>query len=158
MVSNFWSDLIEAQKVEDLVMDVFAGLTKDYSFVNVSGEREYFHKGDLVAIGADGRKTFLEIKDDSRIAQTHNLLCEEQVYYYDSNSYVKGNFYSDYQIYCVHSAQERKVYVMDFAKLKAHYKSGKFKQINHWEQITYCYLCSLDDVRAWGAMIAEVEY
>jgi hypothetical protein len=47
---------------------------------------------------------------------------------------------------------------MDFAILKQHYKSGKYKQINHWEQICYCYLCPLEDVRAWGAMIAEVGY
>ena len=158
MVNNFWSDLAQAQKVEQLALDVFASLTDSYTFYNVSGEREYFHKGDLIAIGADGRKVFLEIKDDSRIGETHNLLCEEQLYFHERNEWRKGNFYSDYQIYCVVSQDLRKIYIMDFAKLKAHYKSGKWKQIKHEEQTTYCYLCSLEDVRSWGAMIAEIEY
>ena len=158
MVSNFWSDLAQAHKAETLVQRVFAGLTKEYKFYDVSSEREYFNKGDIIAIGADGRKVFIEVKNDSRIAQTQNLLCEEENYFYNPGEWKKGNFYSDYQIYCVHSAQDQKIYVMDFAKLKAHYKSGKFKCIKHFDQDCYCYLCPLDDVRAWGAMIAEVEY
>lgn len=158
MVTNFWEDLRQAQKAEDLVREVFSRLTSNYSFADVSGQKEYYHKGDIKATAADGREIFIEVKNDSRIAQTHNLLCEEECYYYATGSYIKGNFHSNYQIYCVVSQEERKIYVMDFSKLKAHYRSGCFKQINHAEQITYCYLCSLDSVRSWGAMIAEIEY
>lgn len=158
MVSNFWSDLAQAKKAEDLVREVFASLTDKYTFIDVGSQREYFKKGDIKAIAADGREIFIEVKDDSRIAETQNLLCEEECYYYFSGDWAKGNFYSDYQIYCVVSKAEQKIYVMDFNVLKKHYKSGRFKQIKHSEQITYCYLCPLDEVRSWGAMIAEVNY
>lgn len=158
MVSNFYLDLEQAHKAEVKAQRIFSKLTKDYKFYDVSSQREYFHKGDIKAVAADGREIFLEIKNDSRIADTHNLLCEEENYYHESDYWAKGNFYSDYQIYCVMSEAERKIYVMDFSILKKNYKSGKYKQIKHWEQTTYCYLCPLEDVRAWGAMIAEVEY
>ena len=158
MVTGFWEDLLNAKKAEDTVREEFSKLTKDYTFYDVSSQREYFHKGDIKAVAADGREIFIEVKCDSRIAETQNILCEEEVLYFDSGELRKGNFYSDYEIYCVLSKDERKIYVMDFSKLKAHYKSGKYKNIKHWDQITYCYLCSLDDVRSWGAMIAELEY
>ena len=158
MVSNFYSDLAKARKAEDLVREVFSSLTNDYKFYDVGSQMEYFHKGDIKATAADGREIFIEVKNDSRIADTGNLLCEEANYYFATGEEIEGNFYSDYQIYCVVSAAERKIYVMDFSILKKHYKSGYFKQINHREQICYCYLCPLGWIRAWGAMIAEVEY
>lgn len=158
MVSNFWSDLAQARKAEDLVREVFANLTDKYTFVDVANQREYFKKGDIKAVAADGREVFIEVKKDSRIADTHNLLCEEENYFHSTGEWIKGNFYSDYQIYCVVSEAERKIYVMDFSILKQHYKSGQWKQIRHWEQTCYCYLCPLGNVRAWGAMIAEVDY
>ena len=158
MVSNFWDDLSLGRRAEQLVLDKFSELTQDYTFSNVGAQREYFNKGDILATAADGKQVFIEVKDDSRIAETHNLLCEEANYYYATGNTAKGNFYSDYQIYCVVSRAESKIYVMDFSILKEHYKSGKYKEIKHWEQITYCYLCSLDSVRSWGAMIAEVEF
>lgn len=158
MVSNFWSDLAQARSAEDLVREVFSRLTDKYTFKDVANQREYFHKGDIKATTADGREVFIEVKNDSRIADTHNLLCEEENYFHDSGEWAKGNFYSDYQIYCVVSAAERKIYVMDFSILKQHYKSGQWKQIKHYEQTCYCYLCPLGNVRSWGAMIAEVDY
>lgn len=158
MVSNFWSDLAQARKAEDLVRELFSSLTDKYTFIDVGSQREYFKKGDIKAVAADGREIFIEVKNDSRIADTHNLLCEESNYYFATGEEIDGNFYSDYEIYCVVSAAERKVYVMDFSILKKHYKSGTFKDIHHREQICYCYLCPLAAVRSWGAMIAEVDY
>ena len=158
MVSNFWEDLALAKGAEDIVREKFSSLTDKYTFVDVSSQKEYFHKGDIKAIAADGREIFIEVKSDSRIAQTQNVLCEEEVFYFATGELIKGNFYSDYEIYTVVSKDERKIYVMDFSILKEHYKSGTFKAIKHWEQTTYCYLCSLAQVRSWGAMIAELEF
>ena len=158
MVSNFWADLSAARSAEQIVLDTFSSLTTDFTFYDVGSQREYFHKGDIKAVAADGREIFIEVKNDSRIADTQNLLCEEENYYYATGELRKGNFYSDYEIYCVVSQEERKIYVMDFSKLKAHYKSGRYKEMYHAEQISCFYLCSLDDVKAWGAMIAEVNY
>lgn len=115
--------------------------------------------GDIIATDkVSGDRIFIEVKKDGCIAKTHNLLCEEKVYYYETKSYKKGNFHSGYDVYCVFSEAERKIYVMDFRKLKEHYKSGKAKIIRHSEQDTYCYLCPLQSVRSWGAMIAELDF
>lgn len=158
MASSFRNDLNAAKRAEELVLEKFSELTKDYTFIDVSNIREYFNNGDILATAADGKEVFIEVKDDSRIAETNNLLCEEENFFYSIGEFVKGNFYSDYNIYCVVSQPERKIYVMDFSILKKHYKSGEFKEIHHKEQTSYCYLCPLPQVRSWGAMIAEIEY
>lgn len=158
MVSNFYSDLKKAQKAEELVREVFASLTSDYKFINVGDQREYFHKGDIKAVDSNGNEVMIEVKDDSRIAETNRVLCEEEIFYKESGYFKKGNFHSNYEIYCVVSQQKRKIYVMDFSILKQHYKSGEHKVIRHIDQDTYCYLCALAQIRKWGAMIAEVEY
>lgn len=158
MVKEFYKDLAQAKSAEKLVRDVFSSLTFDYQFIDVSEQREYYKKGDIKAVDKDGNEIMIEVKNDSRIAETHNVLCEEQVFYYDVCDVVKGNFYNDYEIYCVVSQEERKIYVMDFKVLKQHYKSGIYQEIRHSDQITYCYLCGLSAVRKWGAMIAEVDF
>ena len=157
MVSNFFSDLKKAHKAEIIVRDAFAALTDEYSFYDVSGDREYYHKGDIKSIDDDGNEIMIEVKDDSRIAETRNVLCEEFVTY-TNGDFHDGNMYSDYEIYCVLSQAERKIYVIDFSILKAHYKTGHYKVIPHPEQTTYCYLCSLGMIERWGALITVVDY
>ena len=44
---------------------------------------------------------FIEVKDDSRIADTGNVLCEERVFFREGNYYQKGFMYNDYEIFCV---------------------------------------------------------
>lgn len=44
---------------------------------------------------------FIEVKDDSRIADTGRVLCEERVCYKDGDYFQKGFMYSDYDIFCV---------------------------------------------------------
>ena len=158
MVSNFYLDLEKARRAEEIVMERLAQATDQYTFTNVANERQYYNIGDIRARAADGKEIFIEVKDDSRIADTHNLLCEEEVFYNASGEFVKGNFYSNYQIYAVVSQAEQKIYIMDFSILKQNYKSGSYKAIRHFDQTTYCYLCPLAKVRAWGAMIAELDY
>lgn len=157
MVSNFYADLEKAHKAEELVREVFSSRTSLYSFYDVSNEREYYHKGDIKAIDDDGNEIMIEVKDDSRIAETRNVLCEELVVYKDGD-FADGNMYSDYEIYCVVSQPERTIYVIDFSILRAHYKSGVYAEIPHSQQTTYCYLCSLGSIKGWGALMAEVKY
>ena len=157
-MNKFYYDLAEAHKAEQLVLETFRSLTDKYTFVDVSGDRVYFNKGDIKAIAADGKEIMIEVKADSRIAQTGNVLCEEENYWFASGRITKGNFYSDYQIYCVLSAAERKIYVMDFQKLRQHYQSGAYREIYHADQISCCYLCSLSQVEEWGALIDVVSY
>jgi hypothetical protein len=66
----------------------------------------------------------IEVKNDEVIHKTGNVLCEEEVYYKSYDFWKSGFMYSDYEIYCVVSEADRRIYVIDFKVLKAHYKSG----------------------------------
>lgn len=158
MVKGFFEDLAYAREAEQLVADVFSGLTTEYTFENVGDERKYFYKGDIKATAADGREIFIEVKDDSVIHRTKNILCEEEVYYKYSDYYGKGNMQADYDIYAVVSKEERKIYVIDFEMLQSIYERGEYKVIEHPAQITYCYLLPLGVAKRLGAVITTVNY
>ena len=115
--------------------------------------------GDILAIDKETNKTIsIEVKNDSRIADTRNVLCEEEVYYKSHDYYGRGNMYANNDVFCVVSIPERKIYVLDFKILKANYRRGEYREIKHQYQSSFCYLCNLHDVKEWGAMIAEIEY
>jgi hypothetical protein len=42
------------------------------------------------------------------------VLCEEEIFYKDGGYFGKGNMKSNYDIYCIVSQSERKIYVIDF--------------------------------------------
>lgn len=159
MIKEFWSDLSKAKYSEQLVREVLSSLTDEYEFQDVSNQREYFYKGDIRAVSkTNGSFFMLEVKDDSRIAETRNVLCEEEVYYKESNYFGKGNMQSDYDIYCVVSQAEQKIYIIDFSILKKIYKQGEFKIIKHFAQDTYCYLLPLGVIKKNGGLIKVIEY
>lgn len=95
-MSEFYKDLEEAKKVEKKALEVFQSLSVDYRFIDVSDIKEYYHKGDIKAIAADGTEYMLEIKGDSRIHETGNVLCEEFNLWYKTGDYTDGNMYSNY--------------------------------------------------------------
>ena len=155
MVKNFYRDLEKSYKSVEQVINTLQSLTFDYVFFPTG--LEYQHKGDIGVLDLNNSKVhYIEVKDDSRIAQTHNVLCEETVYYHESGEEVKGNMYSDYEYYCVVSQQEQKLYMIDFKKLKKIYRNYKRKLIPHEEQTTDAFLVPLGDLRKQGAVIAEI--
>lgn len=158
MIKDFWKDLELAKPAEQLVLNTLASLTTDYTFTDVSNERKYFYKGDIKATGADGKEIFIEVKNDSRIADTGNVLCEYENYIKDGGYFIKGNMQSDYDVYCVVSQQARKIYVIDFEILQANYTRGYHKVIQHYDQDTYCYLLPLAQIKRLGGLIAELDY
>ena len=159
MTSDFFSDLASAKGAEQKVLEKLSSLTNDYEFIDISNEQEYWHKGDILAINkATGARTFIEVKDDSRIAETHNILCEERIFFYESKKWVRGNFYSDYEIYAIYSASENKIYIFDFSILKKIYmRDGYFTKIQHKENLNEVILLPFDKAVAAGALIAELE-
>ncbi len=159
MVENFWKDLANAKEAEQIVLNTFTNLTTEYSFEDVSNDRACWHKGDIKATSADGKEIYIEVKDDSRIAETRNILCEEAVFYSSISDWVNGNMYSDYEIYAVVSKSERKIYVFWFSAIQGIYKrEGKFKAIPHREQITHCYLLPISAVESIGGLIKVIDY
>ena len=158
MLKDFHSDLMNAKGAEKIVRDTFASLTNDFTFVDVSDDPQCYYKGDIKAISAD-KEIYIEVKDDSRIAETHKILCEEEVFYKDSDYYGKGNMSCKCDYYCVVSQQEKRIYVLDFNVLKQLYrKFGDYKEINHPSQITYCYLLDLCRAKQFGALLYKINY
>lgn len=155
MVKNFKEDLAIGKKAEEIVIKCLENTISDYTFLDVSDYPSYYHKGDIIALCDEGY-TFIEVKNDSRIAQTKNILCEEEVFYKDSEIFVKGNMYSDYEVYAIVSGPEKKIYFFDFKKLKEIYRMGEFKAIDHYDQTTYCYLLPIG--MAKRAMIKVIDY
>ena len=158
MIRDFWNDLNNAKYAEKLVRETFSQLTDKYTFEDVADIKEYRYRGDIRATAADGRQIYIEVKDDGRIADTGNVLCEEENFYKDGGYFGKGNMQSNYDIYCVVSQSERNIYVIDFPTLQANYKKGQFKIIHHYDQDTYCYLLPIGTVKRLGGLIAEVSY
>ena len=159
MLKNFKTDLENAKSAERLVQQIFSELTNCYEFVDVSEDRSCYSLGDIKAIEkTTGREIFIEVKDDSRIADTRNILCEEEVYYKESDYSVKGNMYNNSDIYCVVSKSERKIYVLDFKILQQNRRKGFFKVIRHPQQESDCYLLPLCFAKRFGALITILDY
>ena len=108
MVKNFFSDLENSKQAEQIARYCLSALTSDYTFTDVSNIRDYFYKGDIMAVDAHGSRTFIEVKQDSRIHETGNVLCEEKVLFFDTGMR-RGNMQSNYDVYCVVSIAARKM-------------------------------------------------
>ena len=56
-----------AKTAERTVLDVFSKIAPQYNFTDVSNDRRYFYRGDILTIAKDGREIGIEVKQDSRI-------------------------------------------------------------------------------------------
>ena len=159
MVQQFYADLNKARQAEQVVRTTLSSLAPGYTFIDVGEDKQYYHIGDIKVIDNEtGEEYFIEVKDDSRIAQTHNVLCEEEVYYSDYDQCVKGNMYSNYQYYAVVSRQEKKIYIFDFDTLKSMYKRGEYKVIPHYDQTTYAYLVPIGLIDRFGGLMDVIDF
>ena len=164
MASNFERDLAKARKAEHIVCDVLNSATIDYSFEEVGDQKDYFYKGDIKAMDFNNNVCFVEVKDDSRIAETGNVLCEYKVYSYGKSKWLKGNMQSDYDYYAVVAQQINTIYIIDFKVLKSRYKSGKHYAKDHYgddgrlAQKTVGTLCSLNQIKHWGGLLYTLKY
>ena len=158
MIRDFYKDLEAAKPAEQLVLNTLASLATGYTFTDVSDIKEYRYKGDIMCTAADGKQIFIEVKNDSRIADTGNILCEYQNYIKDADYFIKGNMCSDYDYYTIVSQQQRKIYIIDFSILKANYTKGQHKVIRHYDQDTYCYLLPLGVIKQLGGLVAVLDY
>lgn len=159
MLDNFKRDLAIGKRAEVIVYDLLSSLAIGYDIEDVSNNCLFYYSGDLKAIDkSSGKEYFLEVKNDSRIADTGNVLCEVEVYYKNAGYYGKGNMDNDSDIYTVVSEIDSKVYFIDFNILKKIYKYGEYKEIEHRQQITYCYLVPIGLIKKMGGLIAVVDY
>ena len=159
MLSNFERDLKRGKVGENIVKEAFAALTDDFAFEDVSNDRCFFYCGDIKAIDKkNGKEYFIEVKNDSRIADTGNILCEEEVYYKKYDYFGRGNMDGNSDIFAVVSESEEKIYVIDFKILQKNYRLGEFKKLDYPQQFSYVYLLPLGTIKKLGGLIAVVDY
>ena len=159
MMKEFYEDLANAKAAEKIVRDTLASLTTNYTFEDVSDDPQCYYKGDIRVVG-DNKEFYIEVKNDSRIADTGNILCEEEVYYKDDNRFAPGNMHCTSDYYCVVSMQERKIYVLDFQVLKSIYRkyASDFKIIRHRDQDTHAYLLEICRAKQFGALLYKLNF
>lgn len=158
MLDNFEKDLTTGRRGEDIVLKVFSSLDSERTYERVADNPLYYYKGDIKVTDKSGNVRYIEVKNDSVIHNTGNILCEEEVYYKRYDYYGKGNMSSDYDIYAVVSEQRREIYVFNFERLKQIYRKGIYKEIEHKQQITYCFLLDINEIDRLGGLIAVVNY
>lgn len=158
MLMNFDKDLAKGKKGEQIVKKVFSERDKNHQYIDVSNDPKYYYKGDLIAVAADGKKTMVEVKNDGVIHKTHNILCEEAVFMKQKGKFNKGFMYSDYELFCVLSEPERKIYMVDFQILKQIYKQGRYKRFDYPDQYSDCYLLPIGTLKQYGGLINVVSY
>lgn len=158
--SNFKVDLKNSKEAEKIVLQILAKCALfEYKFEDVADIPEFWHYGDIVAYDRDGMfDCFIDVKDDSRIADTHNILCEESVYYTNSNQFKEGFMYSEYDYIAIVSKKEKKIYIIDFKELQKHYKEGRSMRLSYSWQYSDVFLYPLTKAYKFNIVVAEIEY
>lgn len=159
MLREFKKDLENAKEAEKLVLELLQSRNPRYIFEDVSDDISCRYKGDIKATSKElGVVFYIEIKDDSRIADTRRVLCEEEVLIYESGYCMSGNMHNKTDFYFVVSKSEKIVYIFDFKKLQEIYKKGEYKVIRHADQESVCYLVDLWLCKRAGALIYKLKY
>ena len=124
MFKQFKIDLLNAKEAERIVMEVLQTLSGDtYTYTNVSENKEYWHKGDILCEDKIYYcRNYIDVKDDSCISRTGNILAEDRVYYEDDGIFIDGFMKTakyDYVAYV--SKADNKIYMLDFQLWKKNY-------------------------------------
>ena len=157
-MTQFEKDLQAAKPAEELARKVLSNLTKEYEFVDVADVPKYYDYGDIMAIGKNNSHFFIDVKNDSRIWETKNILCEEYVYDKRYDREVKGFMYSHYDYLCIVSQKESRLYIIDFKVLQQIYKKGELRIFNHPTQYTEGYLVNIAAVKRYKGLKAIINY
>lgn len=155
---QFYKDLAAARSAEKIALQQLALHYPHYHFEDVSDDSSCYYKGDIKLSNDDGAALYVEVKNDSRIAETGNILCEYGNYFKSTNRFSGGAMKNNTDIYCVVSQAARRIYLFKFDVLAKNYKSGKHKIIHHAEQDSYCYLLPIEIAAAAGALITTIDY
>ena len=157
--AQFYKDLEFGQRAEAIVFSYFSAIDDKHTYELVSLKPAYYNMGDIRAIDKEtGEEIFIEVKNDSWIHQTRNVVCEEEVYFKKHGHINEGNMYHNNDIYVVVSQEEKKIYVIDMRVLKKIYRNGRYKHFDYPHQWSDCYLVNLDTIEKSGGLITILEY
>ena len=156
--TDFNKDLKRGHKAELIALQILQEHIPYYKFAWVGNRKEFRKLGDIIGIRDDGKLTYFEVKDDSRISKYNNVLCEERVLFYESGELKQGFMYNDYEIYCVLSQDARKLYIFDFAVLRKLYKSGEYKKFEYDVSESDTYLLPIGWIKKEGGLLQVIDY
>ena len=145
-LTTFYRDLEAAKPAEQLVFNLLS--STGYEVEDVSDQPQYYYKGDIKLTSSSGEVFFIDVKDDSRIAETGNVLCEYDVWMKDRDEFIDGDMKKSYDYLAIVSWEEQKVYFIDFHTLKQKYKQGTHVIIKHQAQDTWGYLVQLAQIKS----------
>lgn len=156
-VSDFKADLQTGKDGERIALEVLCNITENYAFQDVSDVKEMYHKGDIIAY-KDDESYYLDVKNDSKIHATCNILCEDKIFYRRNKEMKEGFMASEYDYLVIVSQPEKKIYIINFDKLKKHYKEGRRQEMHYSWQYSICYLYPLEEAYKHNMVEAVIEY
>lgn len=158
-MSQFQNDLEKAKTAEQIALQLLQSKNGNYRFEDISNNKEYYYKGDIKATClTTGQEYYIDVKDDSRIAETRNILCEEENYWKDTGIYTDGFMHYDYDYLAIVSQSTKEVYIIDFKVLKRIYKSGQAQVKQHYENDSYYYILPLSAVKRNNGLLHILTY
>lgn len=157
---QFNNDLEKGKRGEQVVLKTLVALGKNsgFEFQYVGDIPECRYLGDIKVTTPDGAVKYIEVKNDSRIHETYNVLCEEYVDYRDGRGEQKGNMFCSGDYFAVVSEPSQKIYIIDYKKLREIYKQGEYRVFDWGTQVTYGYLVGTHVLRHNNALLGIIEY
>lgn len=154
-LENLDKDLIIGQQGEAIVKQVLSQSAIGFTIHDTDDQK----KGDLIAVDWYGQRTYIEVKNDSCIATTGNVLCEEMVYYDGNGVWKPGFMYNDSEVFAVLSQADRKIYFIDFKVLQSIYKHYPGREMRKAaDQMSYVYLVPIGNVKKHNGLLGVISY
>lgn len=157
MLDNFDTDLAWGKRAERIVARL--AQSNGVQVQDISDLPQYRQCGDLLITLASGQQYYLEVKNDSVVGSSGNILCEEEVYYKENDYFKPGFMYNHSDFLLVVSESQREIYVLDFKIMQQIYKTkGQYKFFDYPQQSSDCYLVPLWLAKKYGAWLETINY
>lgn len=154
-LANLDKDLMIGHEGETIVKQILNQSAVGYTVHDSDNQ----NKGDLIAVDWYGQRTYIEVKNDSCIATTGNVLCEETVYYDDTATWKPGFMYNESEVFAVLSQADRKIYFIDFKVLQSIYKRFPGREMRKAaDQLSYVYLVPIGNIKKHNGLLGVISY
>lgn len=143
-----------AREAEEIVIDLLGELITDRQFFSVHDDEECWHLGDII----DTKGKYYDAKDDGRIHKTGNVFAEDRKFWNDGTQTDGWMRNGQYDYLCILDRVKKKIYVLDFNKLKKVYRGGRYITTNMGDNVTAGFCYPLSKCRKNGILLYETSY
>lgn len=156
---NVAEDAEIALEAELKAIDILNLAFPNTLFESVHDDKELWHTGDVRMTGR-GFIKYMDIKDDGCIYYTGNVFCENYKYYHSSpNKKAKGFMRSSkYDLLGVFDDVKKKLYILDFRRLKQIYENYKIKKSHLSDCNSYGNCVPLRECKKHNALVFEIKF